>query len=399
MSDLEDTEIKGLLDEALWQVEEAKKLNLNIAKAMNFINLSKEAQGYDNKRLTIGLLTKARETLFSDMVDNLITSNQNDSDVVMKMRMERTIKEARGIFSKGDLSGSYDVLFSAMKEADPCHQEDQTECMDDNRAQLYSEALDGLQKVWLKMKTEEGRGKDMSRAKQLIKEAKVELSKHKYQKVMDQCTDIMDSIQSPQDKLKEEATVTIDEITRTLKALFPDQPRSPKERFFKRQIEELITLSKEMMKKERTVEAINSSRKAKEILSKLEQESIRGDIPKMIIELRAALDDLKSNKVDVSYEEYLLKQVEETFWKGEYIKARKVANKLESITKNARSHLRVNEISSRLTSLNQTLKEKKGKRGYDEAKELIEKAKIMLDQSAFDMAGSFLDKAGEALGS
>ncbi len=399
MSDLEDTEIKGLLDEALWQVEEAKKLNLNIAKAMNFINLSKEAQGYDNKRLAIGLLSKARETLFSDMVDNLITSSQNDSDVVMKMRMERTIKEARGIFSKGDLSGSYDVLFSAMKEADPCNQEDSMECMDDNRAQLYSESLDCLQKVWLKMKTEEGRGKDMSRAKQLIKEAKMELSKHKYQKVMDQCKDIMDSIQSPQDKLREEATVTIEEITRTLKALFPDQPRSPKERFFKRQIEELISQSKEMMKKERTVEAINSSRKAKEILSKLEQESIRGDIPKMIIELRAALDDLKSNKVDVSYEEYLLKQVEETFWKGEYIKARKVANKLESITKNARSHLRVNEISSRLTSLNQTLKEKKGNKGYDEAKEFIEKAKIMLDQSAFDMAGSFLDKAGEALGS
>ena len=237
----------------------------------------------------------------------------------------------------------------------------------------------------------------MTKAKKLIREAKSSLSKNRYQKVKDICREVMDTIQSPQDRLREEAAETIEEISRTLRALFPEKPRSPKERFFKKQIEELVAQSRQMMANDRTVEAINSSRKAREILSKLEQESIRSDIPKMIIELRASLDDLKSSKVDVSYEEYLLKQVEETFWKGEYIKSRKIANKLESITKNAKVHVRVNELSTRLSSLNQQLKDRAGQEGYLQAKEYIDKAKILMDQSAFDMASSFLDKAGTVL--
>lgn len=397
MTGPEDNEIKNLLDEALWQVEEARKLDISTAKAMNFINLSKEAIQYENRRLATSLLTKAKERLFFDMVDKVVKTTQDEGDVVTKMRMERTIKEARNVFSKGDLKGSYDIIFSALKETDSCETTEIMECKEDERARLYSEALDSLQKVWLKMKTEEERGKDMSKAKKLIREAKTMLSKDRYQNVKDICKEIMDTIQSPQDRLKEEAEETIDEISKTLRALFPEEPRSPKERFFKRQIEELLGQSREMKTQGKTLEAINASRKAKEILSKLEQESIRSDIPKMIIELRAALDDLKTSKVDISYEEYLLKQVEETFWKGEYIKARKLANKLDSITTNAKVHIRVNDLSSRLSSLNLLLKDRAGKEGYLQAKEYIDKAKILMDQSAFDMASSFLDKAGEVL--
>jgi hypothetical protein len=397
MAELEDSKIKGLLEEALWQVEEAKKLGLSISKAMNFINLSREAQEYENKRLSLGLIGKARDTLFSDMVDNIIKNQKDGNDAVGKMRLERTLKEARMKFNKGELKDAYEILKTTLENNEDCEVVENNTCMDENKAQIYAEALDSLQKVWLKMKQEEGKGKDMSKAKNIIRDAKRSLSRDQYSKVLELCQQVMEIIQSPQDRLKEEVDETIEDITRTLKALFPGDPRSPKERFFKKQIEDLITQAKDMMLKERAIEAINYSRKAKEILSRLEQESIKGDIPKMIIDLRASINELKNGGVEVSYEEYLLKQVEETFWKGEYIKARKIANKLESITRNAKQHLMVTEISTRLTSLDQELKDKAGQEGYLQAKEFIDKAKILMDQSAFDMASSFLDKAGDVL--
>ena len=226
----------------------------------------------------------------------------------------------------------------------------------------------------------------MGKAQSLVKDAKASLAHGEYDKVLLLCNEVMAAIQSPQDRLKEEVEDTIEDISRTLKALFPTDPRSPKERFFKKQIEELLGQAQHGLTSDRPIEAINNSRKAKDILKKLEQETIKGDIPKMIIELRASIDDLKQSEVDISYEEYLLKQVEETFWKGEYIKARKIANKLESITKNAKNHLLVNQLTSSLNELNTSLKDRAGKEGYLEAREYIEKAKMLLEQSAFDIS-------------
>lgn len=393
MPDLEDQQIKKNLEEALWQVEEAKALNLSITKAMNFINLSKEAQSYGNKRLALGLLVKSRDQLFSDIINSAINGLEDDRDIIAKMRLERSIREARERYQKSDLRGAYDLILK--REAE--ERDKKKEVVEENVPQLYSEAIDSLQRVWLKMKQEEGKGKDMEKAQSLVKEAKNVLSTGNYDRVMNLCNQVMGAIQSPQDKLKEEVEDTIEDLTRTLKALFPTDPRSPKERFFKKQIEELLFQAQNGLRTDRPIESINYSRKAKDILKKLEQETIKGDIPKLIIELRASIDDLKKNEVDISYEDYLLKQVEETFWNGEYIKARKIANKLDSITRNAMVHLRMNQLTSSLNGLNIQLKDRAGKEGYLEAREYIEKAKMLLEQSAFDMAQSFLEKAKDVL--
>lgn len=401
MAALEDQELKTLLDEALWQVEEAKKRDLSITRAMNFINLSREAQGYGNRKLAIGLITKARDTLFNELVENVLKNHIDDGDAVTRMKMERSMKEGRERFSRGDLKEAYEIVTTSSqspKQEPECSlEENEVKCTDEETAEKYSEALDNLQRVWLKMKQEESKGKDTSKAKRIIKEAKSSLVKGRYEHVIDLCREITDVILSPQDRLKEEVEDTIEDITKTMRALFPDQPQSPKERFFKKQIEELIDQSKKMMNGDKPVEAINSSRKAKEILERLEKESIKGDIPKLIIELKGSIDELRSNDVDVSYEEYLLKQVEETFWKEEYIKARKIANKLSTIMKDAKTHLKVNDLSTKLTSLDQELKDSAGQEGYLQAREYIDKAKILMDQSAYEMASNFLDKAGKAL--
>lgn len=393
MSDLDEKQIKKSLDEALWQVEEAKSLDLSITKAMNFINLSKEAQGYGNIRLALGLLSKAKDQLFNDIVNSAIEKLKDDKDVIAKMRLERSIRDARERYRKGDLGGAYDLIIKRdQREGSEAGKKD-----DESAPQLYSQAIDQLQKVWLKMKHEEEKGKDMTKAQGLVKDAKMVLAGGDYKKVLDLCDEVMGAIQSPQDRLKEEVEDTVEEISRTMKALFPNEPRSPKERLFKKQIQELLMQSQRSLKIEKPIEAINYSRKAHDILKRLEQETIKGDIPKLIIELRASIDDLKQNEVDVSYEEYLLKQIEETFWKGEYIKARKIANKLDSVTMNANTHLRVNQITLNLSDLNSQLKERAGKEGYLEAREYIEKAKMLLEQSAFDMALSFIQKARNVL--
>ncbi|MBN1539375.1 MAG: hypothetical protein JW939_04465 [Candidatus Thermoplasmatota archaeon] len=389
MHDPESQQIKKALEEALWQVEEAKGLGLSITKAMNFINLSKEAQGYGNKRLAIGLINKAKDQLFSEIIENARSGLSDDKDVVTKMRLERAVREAREMMVKGNLRGAYELI---LKDNDK-EVIDIKEDTGDQLPFLYSQALDALQKVWLKMKKEEEHGKDMTRAKVLVRDAKTSLAQGHYEAVMDLCNEVLEAIQSPHDRLREEVEDTIDDITRTLKGLFPEEPRSPKERLFKKQIEELLLLAQKNLGSGSLVEGINYSRRAREVLGKLEQETIKGDIPKTIIGLRATIDDLKKSDVDVSYEEYLLKQVEETFWKGEYIKARKIANKLQSITSNAKVHLRVNQITTSLNELKLKLKDRAGKEGYLEAREYLEKAKMLLEKSAFDMAQSFLEKA------
>lgn len=393
----EDQKLKKSLEEALWQVGEAKKLDLSIVKAMDFINLSREAQGFGNIRLAHGMIAKAKDQLFRDLVLSITSKISDSKDAVSKMRMERKIKEARTKFSNGDLAGAYELVFQGPAENGEGAKTRKKKIEEDMAPHLYSEALDRLQKVWMKMKQEENSGKDMAKAQELVKKAKHVLAGGDYQMVLKLCQEVMGAIQSPQDRLKEEVNDTIEDISRTLSALFPEMPRSPKERFFKKQIEELIRLARKNIDLDRSVEAINNSRTAMEILKKLEHETIKGDIPKMIIDLRASIDELKMKEVDISYEEYLLKQVEETFWNGEYIKARKIANKLMSITSSASVHLMVNQLTTRLQELDVQLKSRTGKEGYLEAREYLDKAKKMMEQSAFDMARNFLDKAGEVL--
>ena len=212
---------------------------------MNFINLSKEAQGYGNARLAVGLLTKAKDQLFNDIVTNAIGSLKDDKDVISKMRLERSIKEAREQYQKGDLGGAYELI---LKREDQDEDRIGKKGAETNAPQLYSQAIDMLQKVWLKMKQEEDKGKDMSKAQSLIKDAKMVLAGGDYPKVLSLCDEVMGAIQSPQDRLKEEVEDTVEEITSTLKALFPDDPRSPKERLFNKQIQELLSQSQKALK-------------------------------------------------------------------------------------------------------------------------------------------------------
>ena len=100
----------ALLEEALWQIEEAKKANLSTQKAMNFIKLSKDASGYGNVKLSQGLLQKARETLYGDMVERQKASVEAATDVLVKLRTQRSIKDSMDRFQKGDLKGAYDLL-------------------------------------------------------------------------------------------------------------------------------------------------------------------------------------------------------------------------------------------------------------------------------------------------
>ncbi|MCU0799651.1 MAG: hypothetical protein MUC62_08270 [Candidatus Thermoplasmatota archaeon] len=387
---------KALLEEALWQIEEAKKADLSASKAMNFINLSKEASGYGNIKLSMGLLKKARETLFNDIVEKHRKEAEVLTDVLVKLRMQRSIKDSVERFQKGDLKGAYDLLMQKGQPGAEAQQERMTVDPGQNM-QTYAEAIEVLQRSWLRMKQEEGKGKDMGRPQAMIKDAKAALASKEYGKVISICQEMTTIVLSPHDRLREETEETIDEIARTMKALFPGEARSPKERFFKKQIEDLISNARDNLLRDRPVEAINASRKAKDILQRMEQESIKDDIPKMMMELKTVIDELRSMEVDVSYEDYLLKQVEETFWKSEYIKARKIANKLESITRNAREHQRMAQLNDRLGGLNRLLKENAGRDGYTEAREFIQKAVSLMEQSAFDMANSLLDKAQEAL--
>lgn len=393
-----DSEIHGKLEksleDALWQVEEAKDLSLSISKAMNFINLSNQAKTFGNLKLSLSLIKKARELLFSEFIEVKVADMEEKGDVVAKIRLDRTIKEARNHFSKGDVKKSYSMIQNSGNELKA--KSARTSAGPEEK-ELYSEALDSLQKVWLKMKQEEGKGKDLRNAQALVKDAKKALSTKDYQRVLDLCAEVMRAIQTPKERLREETDDTIEEIGKTLKALFTEDPSSPKERLFKRQIESLLQQARENLLADRPVEAINFSRRARDILKKLEQETIKGEIPGLIIEHRAALDELRINDVDVSYEEYLLKTMEETFWKGGYIEARKIANKLSSVILNANSQFKMLMLSNRLGDLNGALKGNVGGDGYLEAKEYLDKARILLDQRAFDMAVDFLEKAERVL--
>ena len=394
MVDSESREIDKELKEVLWQVEEAKKEDLSITDAMNFINLSREARGYGNEKLAEGLLSKARDRLFNDFIEWKMSTFDVGSDVVWKIKMDRILKEAKDHFNKGEMETAYSLIRSIGSKDD---QEGEKEEKGEKESELYSNALDSLQKVWLKMKQEERRGKDLSNAQKMVRNAKKELSKKEYRKVQELCDEVMMSIQTPSERLKEETKETIQDISATIKALFTETPKSPRERLFKKQIESLLESARRDMLAEKHVEAINSARKAKEILDKLEQETIKGDLPSQMIEIKGYLDKLRRKDIDISYEEYLLRTMEETFWKGEYIESKKIANKLSSIIQNALVQHKLLELTDRFGDLSKRLTERVGKDGYLEAKEYLDKAKILLDQKAFEMADDFLKKASSVL--
>ena len=394
MEENESTEIDDNLKKVLWQVEEAKREDLSISAAMNFINLSKEAKDYGNEKLSVGLVNKAKDRLFNDFVEWKMSTLETNDDVVWRMRLDRILREARDHFNRDNLEEAYSLvreIGSVDGKGGPKVKNKKVE------SDLYSKALDSLQKVWLKMKQEEKKGKDLTNAQKIVKQAKGALSRKEYNKVLKLCDEVMKAIQTPTERLKEETEETIVEISKTMKALFTDDPRSPKEKLFKRQIESLIDSAKRDLLAGKHVEAINSSRKAREILKKLEHETIKGEIPSLMIEIRGSLDKLRGMDVDVSYEDYLLRSMEETFWKGEYIESKKLANKLSAIINNAMEQHRMLNLTNRFGELNKKLTDKVGKEGYLEAKEYLDKAKILLDQKAFDMADDFLKKASRVL--
>jgi len=310
-------------------------------------------------------------------------------------RAESAMQKARDLHGQGMIRQAYAVMADILKKDEARNKP--VEAENEEKANLYSDALGNLQKVWIKMRHEEGRGKDIPSAKDLMKEAKKALASQDYAKVADLSERILREIQTPQERLTEETGATIAEIAKTLKALFPTEPRSPKERFFKRQIEDLIIRSREALQTGAVIDSINASRKAREILTRLEQETIKGEIPKQIIELRASLEELREYSIDISYEDYLLKQVEETFWSGNYIESRKTANKLWTILTNAKTQFKLHQLNDRFGSLSSLLKDRVGKEGYLEAREFLDKAKLLMEQRAFDVANSFLDKATEVL--
>jgi hypothetical protein len=391
---MEDRTNGGIAD-VLWQVEEAKLRDLPTGKAMNFMNLSREAAGFGNAKLASSLLIRARDMLFNDYLSSIMSEISRSGRSELMARAESAMRHSREFYASGKVRDAYGVMMDLLRKEEVSDKP--KEALNEEKANQYSDALGRLQKVWLKMRQEEGRGKDISSAKILLKEAKKALASQAYPRVMELSEQILRDIQTPQERLTEETGQTIEEIAMTLKALFPNEPRSPKERFFKRQIEDLIERSRENLRTGAVIDSINASRKARDILTRLEQETIKGEIPKQIIELRGSLDELREYSIDISYEDYLLKQVEETFWSGNYIEARKTANKLWNILANAKTQYKLHQLNDRYGSLSGILKDRVGKEGYLEAREFLDKAKVLMEQRAFDIANSFLDKASEVL--
>ncbi len=385
----------GGIADVLWQVEEAKHRNLPTGKAMNYVNLSREAQGFGNQKLSSSLLVRARDMLFNEYLSSIMDEASRAGKVDILAKAETAMRKARDLYSQGGTRQAYALMAEVIRKDEV--RSKPLEAENEEKANHYSDALGNLQKVWLKMRQEEGKGKDLSSAKELLKEAKKALAVQNYTKVSELTENILRDIQTPQERLTEETGATIEDIAKTLKALFPVEPRSPKERFFKRQIEDLIIRSREAIQAGAVIDSINASRKAREILTRLEQETIKGEIPKQIIELRASLDELREYSIDISYEDYLIKQVEETFWSGNYIEARKTANKLWNILTNAKTQYMLHQLNDRFGNLSTQLKDRVGKEGYLEAREFMDKAKVLMEQRAFDMANSFLDKATEVL--
>ena len=395
MSEELEREIEVYHQDTLWQVETTEKLELPTAQAVKYIKLSEQAKSYGNIALAKSLLGKARYVLFKDFIGSQREKAGEKKDAIERIRFESSEKTARSLFTKGNLHEAYEVL--TLKKLPKRKELGEAMMEEEASPKLHSEALDLLQRAWLKIKQEEIKGKDLSKALTMVKEAKVHLSSGNYSRVVELCNSAMEVTQSPQERFMEEAEMLIDSISTTLSALFPSTPKSPKERLFKRQIEELLSRARGEMERGMMINAIDLSRRAKDILNHLEKDTIKGYIPKLILELKANLQDIGSRGVDLSYEEYLLKQIEEASWKGEYIEARKVANKLSSTLENAETQHRMHELTSRLKDLNNRLRACTESEYYAEVKDFLDEAKISMEKRSFDEAETHLDKAGSLL--
>ena len=104
-----------------------------------------------------------------------------------------------------------------------------------------------------------------------------------------------------------------------------------------------------------------------------------------------------SQNIFLAARDRLLKQIEEASWKGEYIEARKVANKLSSTLENAETQHRMHELTSRLKDLNNRLRACTESEYYAEVKDFLDEAKISMEKRSFDEAETHLDKAGSLL--
>ena len=57
------------------------------------------------------------------------------------------------------------------------------------------------------------------------------------------------------------------------------------------------------------------------------------------------------------------------------------------------------KLSDQINEMDSRIQMNIGSERYSEAREYLNKAKILMEQSAYDMASDFLDKAGSALNS
>jgi len=381
------------LGEALWQVEIAKRQNLPISRAMNFIRLSKEAQGYGNQELATGMVKRAKEGLFQDLVGSISKKVEGTSDIETRMTLERGIREAKRLYNKGDLKGAYRALIG---KAD--RELDGEEGGKEDDSTMRAQALEKLQKVWLRLKNEEKKGRDTRAQAELINKARAAIGKKQYKEVVSLCDRANDMLQSPKDRIREETENLIEEVDGIKTELFSDENGcSPKEIVFHDQIERLMEESNRCIRDGRTLDALHKARNAKDVLKALERDTIKDSIPNLIIQLKAKLESLQKRGIDLSYEEYLMKQMEDASYKEDYLGAKKTANKLSSSLQNAEQQNLVLTISSRLSDLNNQLKGHVGKEGYMEAKEALNKAKSSLEMRDFDGATSYLDRAANAL--
>ncbi len=392
------TPIDPGLDDALWQVEVAKRFDIAISRAMNFINLSKDAKGYGNDALAEGMMNRAKETLFNDLIEHLSSHDQEEKNIADKMRMKRNFNEAKFLFSRGDIRGGYDLLL-AIGEAE----EEPTAGPGKARRKAktsaaHSKSLDQLQKVYLRLKNEEKKGKDVVMARDYVTKARKALQKKDYEQVQLLCESANNVLQSPMDQMCDQAGEIIDGISQTRDELFDAEAAIPKERIYRKQIEKFLERAKDKLRADRPIEALDLAGKSQIILKALERDTIKGNLPNMILELKASLEGLRSRGLDLSYEDYLMKQMEESSFNEDYIEAKKAGLKLRTCLVNADSQNQLHTISTKLGDLSNRLRGHIGKDGYIEAKEALDSAKMYLEQSAFDKVNKELATASGILG-
>ncbi len=391
------TPIDPGLDDALWQVEVAKRFDITISRAMNFINLSKDAKGYGNDPLAEGMMNRAKDTLFNDLAEHLSSKEKEGRNIADKMRTKRAFNEAKFLFSRGDIRGSYDLLLAMKETEEKPGYEHGGSAKKAKTSAAHSKALDILQKVYLRLKNEEKKGKDVVMARDYVTKARKALQKKDYEQVQLLCESTNNVLQSPMDKMSDKAGEIIDGISQTRDELFDAEATIPKERIYRKQIEKYLERAKDKLRADRPIEALDLARGSQIILKALERDTIKGNLPNMILELKASLEGLRSRGLDLSYEDYLMKQMEDSSFNEDYIEAKKAGLKLRTCLANADSQNQLHMISTKLGDLSSRLRGHIGKDGYIEAKEALDGAKVYLEQSAFEKANKQLITASGIL--